>query len=185
MTFKKQFDSLCSPAKLYLVIKGIAILILFVQNLREPNAYKVGSYKIDLNHHNIIFFLVKIVIMLVWTFVLNKFCSKGYKGVAWFLVMIPFILFFVAIGLVVVAGQKKPKRAATRPQGGRYMQQPMYQQQAPTTYQLPPNAYSAPREARGPPAVPVRTQQATYGGLPNDSKGRVQDRYAYSQMPQA
>ena len=109
MSLSQRYNSLCPPAKLYFVIQSIAILLLFVQNLRDTHHYRIGSYKIPLNHHNIYYFLVKIAVLLFWTWMLSKLCSKQYEGVAWFLVLIPFILFFVAIGMLVVSGLHKSK----------------------------------------------------------------------------
>ena len=168
MTFKQQYNSLCSPAKLYLVISGVSILLLFIQNLHQPNHYQVGSYKIPLQHHNIIYFLIKIAIIAFWTWVLNKFCSKGYKGVAWFLVVVPYILFFVGIGLVVVSGMKKKPTQAHVVQPVYvhppvYAQQPVYQQAAPAGPQRPLYGregpiyatQAAPASAPPPPSPPA------------------------------
>jgi hypothetical protein len=47
-------------------------------------------------------FLVKIVYILFWTWILNLICKDGHTGIAWFLVLIPFILLFVIMGLVMV-----------------------------------------------------------------------------------
>ena len=130
MALKQKYNSLCPPAKLYLVMSGISVLLLFIQNLRKPNHYTVGSYQIPLNHHNVWFFIVKVLAVTFWTWALNKFCSKGYTGVAWFLVLIPFILFFVAIGFVVVTGMKGGG-SSTGPQITNY--QPVYMRQPPPT----------------------------------------------------
>lgn len=127
MTLSQTYNSLCPPAKLYLVIQSVAILLLFIQNLRDTHNYTVGSYKIPLGHHNVYYFLVKIFVLAAWTWILNKLCTKHYEGVAWFLVLIPFILFFVGIGMVVVSGLHKSKQIG--PQATNY--QPVYMQQAP------------------------------------------------------
>jgi hypothetical protein len=127
MTLRQTYNSLCSPAKLYLVMQSVAILLLFVQNLRDTRHYRVGSYKIPLSHHNVLYFIVKVAVLVFWTWALNKFCSKGYKGVAWFLVLIPFILFFVAIGMLVVSGHHKSKNLSQKTN-----YQPIYMHNAPT-----------------------------------------------------
>ncbi len=127
MTLSQTYNALCSPAKLYFVIQAVAILLLFIQNLRDTNHYRVGSYKIPLGHHNIYYFLVKITVLLFWTWMLNKLCTKQYEGVAWFLVLIPFILFFVGIGMVVVSGLNKSKEMVV----GATKYQPVFMRQAP------------------------------------------------------
>jgi hypothetical protein len=47
-------------------------------------------------------FLVKIIYVLFWTWILNLICKDGHKEIAWFLVLIPFILLFVIMGLVMI-----------------------------------------------------------------------------------
>ena len=106
MNFTKTFDSLCSPAKLYVGLSALSILVLFLQNLQDPSSYRVGAYKVPLKHHNFVYFVLKLVYIVVWTFILNKLCRSGYKNISWFLVLLPFILFFVLIGLAVLVGMK-------------------------------------------------------------------------------
>ena len=114
MNFKKRYAALCSPAKLYLVITGITYVLLFIQNIRHPKHLTIGSYSIPLDHHNVVYFLIKFAIIVGWTWLLNKICNKGYTNLSWFLVIIPYILMFVAIGLVVVTGMDKHKQKVTR-----------------------------------------------------------------------
>lgn len=161
MTIKQQFNALCPPAKLYLVITCISILAIWIQNLREPNTYKVGSYKIPLHHHNVLFFIIKIVGMALWTWFLQFMCRKGYKGVSWFMVIIPYIIFFVMIGVVVVTGMQK-RRVARQPvyQQPIYSQPPIVYQQRPVYQQAP--TYNIPPQMMGPPTMPTRPQQIPF-----------------------
>ena len=146
MNLKQRYAALCSPAKLYLVITGITYILLFVQNIRHPNNFTIGSYSIPLEHHNVIYFIVKLIVIIGWTWLLQKICGKGYTSMSWFLVLIPYILMFVAIGFIVVTGMDKHKRLNNR-RG--YYQQP-YMYAAPTYYSVPqsPTYYS-------PPVVPM------------------------------
>ena len=54
-------------------------------------------------------FIVKIIYILFWTWVLNLMCKDGHSGIAWFLVLLPFILLFVIMGMVMMY-QKKNKK---------------------------------------------------------------------------
>jgi len=45
---------------------------------------------------------MKVLYILFWTWVLNLMCKGGYKNVAWFLVLLPFVLFFVVLGLYIL-----------------------------------------------------------------------------------
>ena len=50
----------------------------------------------------LIVFVFKILYLLIWTIILNSLCIAGYKKLSWFLVLIPFILFFIGIGLLMI-----------------------------------------------------------------------------------
>jgi uncharacterized membrane protein YdjX (TVP38/TMEM64 family) len=113
---EKSVEKLCTPAQVYLAMSVLSILVIFFQNIRAPNSYQVGMYKIPLQHHNYLFFIGKIIYVVVWTFLLNKLCSKGWKGVSWFLVLLPFIMFFVLIGVVMAVGGQQALRKIKRKQ---------------------------------------------------------------------
>ena len=102
--FKKHFNSLCKPAQIYLAISCISILILFMQNVGDPHKYRIGSYQTRAITHNVSYFIVQIIYVAAWTWILNKLCSGGYSGVSWFLILLPFIGFFIMIGLLVLLG---------------------------------------------------------------------------------
>ena len=99
----KMYNKLCSPAQLYFVLSSLSILALLIQNFSEPRKYKVGRYSVNLKHNNLLFFVFKIMYMLVWTFLLNQLCKYGYGSISWFLVLLPFILMFVLIGVLILA----------------------------------------------------------------------------------
>ena len=99
----KLFNSLCAPAQLYLVLSTLSILALLIQNLSQPRLYKVGRFTVKLNHNNMLLFAFKILYVLVWTLLLNQLCRYGYGNISWFLVLLPFIMMFVLIGLVIIA----------------------------------------------------------------------------------
>jgi hypothetical protein len=70
----KSFDDLCSPAKLYFVLSVIACLAALI------NGLKFGQVMINL------------IIAFAWTAVLSWICGKGFTGVSWFLVLVPYII---------------------------------------------------------------------------------------------
>ena len=87
---------LCTPASVYLVLSVIAIAIMFFQNIGSENIYCLGTYQCDVSSVSLIF-IIKILYVLFWTWVLNLICRAGYSFVSWFLVLFPFILFFILI----------------------------------------------------------------------------------------
>lgn len=88
--------NLCSPALFYLVISMIAIFTMVVQNAyTSPDIYCLGNFTCSANKTIII--LTSIIYALFWTWILNIICSAGATYVSWFLVLLPFLLFFVAL----------------------------------------------------------------------------------------
>lgn len=81
-----KFDLLCDPAKLYISLVLISVVFSLYNGLQVMSA------------------IVQVLFALFWTFVLNWICQKGYKGVSWFLVLLPFILMvLVYLGIMTNA----------------------------------------------------------------------------------
>ena len=86
-----EFSKYCSPAQLYLVLGAISIIMGFLKN------YGVWTL------------LTKAVFLVLWAWVLNWLCSKGFKAISWILVLLPFIMvlftyFFIKDVVVVKEG---------------------------------------------------------------------------------
>jgi hypothetical protein len=91
---------LCPPALVYLVISFIAIFIMFFQNIGSRKIYCLGTSTCNVSDVYIIF-IIKILYVLFWTWVLNLICKSGYEPMSWFLVLFPFLLFFIMIAMMV------------------------------------------------------------------------------------
>lgn len=102
MVLLKNFRSYCTPVRVYLLISLFSILGLLSQNISESHKYHVGKYSCNLEHNNLIFFVFKVVYIVIWTFILQELCKSGYKNISWFFVLFPFISFFVIIGLFLL-----------------------------------------------------------------------------------
>ena len=74
----KEFSQLCTPAKLYLVIAIISILIALF------------------NHFNFIAVAINLIFTIVWTLILSCLCDKGFTYLSWFLVLFPYFLILLA-----------------------------------------------------------------------------------------
>lgn len=92
--------NLCSPAKFYLVVSFITILVMALQNYNNVDVYCLGNYSCNVNTAFI--FVIKIIYVLFWTWVLNIICSSGGKNIAWFLVLLPYIILFILLSLLMV-----------------------------------------------------------------------------------
>ena len=116
--------NLCTPATIYLVLSAIGIIMIAFQNYgMSPNMYCVGNVRCPVQS-NAPIFIMKILYVAFWTFVLNTLCNYGYNQLAWFLLLLPFILFFVFVFMI---GSILNKRTTTVPTTA---SSPFYQQQA-------------------------------------------------------
>ena len=97
----KRLKELCNPALFYFIISVIALVVSALQNVGRKNTYVLGGLTRRVPNTALVF-LVKIVYILFWTWILNLICKDGHTGIAWFLVLIPFILLFVIMGMVLV-----------------------------------------------------------------------------------
>jgi hypothetical protein len=74
-----KISSLCSPAFIYIIISVIILLVTLFKSF------------------NITETVISLFFILLWTWVLNYFCTKGYKIVSW-LILIS-MLTFLSFGL--------------------------------------------------------------------------------------
>jgi len=75
----KDFEKLCSPAKLYFAVAIITMII--------------GLF----SGFHMMAIVGKLVFALLFTFLLNWLCSKGYKSLSWFLVLLPYVLLLMGM----------------------------------------------------------------------------------------
>jgi hypothetical protein len=98
---KFDIKKLCTPAYVYLVISTISIVLMIIQNAGNTNTYCLGNYACVVENTAWVF-AGKAFYVILWTYVLNLICSYGYRNISWFLVLFPFILFFILIGLFML-----------------------------------------------------------------------------------
>lgn len=102
MKLIKRFSKLCTPAMLYFVLSIISLLLMALQNLNgDHHRYCLGSYSCEVESMPGIFIL-KLIYILFFTWVLNLICKAGYTSISWFLVLLPFIMLFVLIGIMLI-----------------------------------------------------------------------------------
>jgi len=74
-------SNLCSPAFVYFVIAILGVLITIGKN-------------------GIISGFISLLFILFYTWGLNYLCKKGYKGISWFILFLPFIFGFLVIASI-------------------------------------------------------------------------------------
>lgn len=92
---------LCTPSYVYLVISVVFLLLSMFQNYGNKDMYCLG-YKSCVVPDTSIIFIVQFLYVLFWTWMLNLMCKAGATPVAWFLVLLPFVLMFVMISLLMI-----------------------------------------------------------------------------------
>jgi len=88
--------NLCTPAYIYLVISLFAFFIIMIQNAYNSNTYCMGNYSCDTNNLYLIFF-VKLIYIMVWTWILNLICNAGAPILSWILLLFPLLFMFIFI----------------------------------------------------------------------------------------
>ena len=101
MAFPTSLKELCTPASLYFIISMIGLFVILMQNLGYSDSYHIGSFSCRVPSTTVVF-IAKLIYVLFWTYVLNLICKDGHVGVSWLLVLLPWLLLFVMIGLLMI-----------------------------------------------------------------------------------
>ena len=92
---------LCTPSFIYFLVSVLSFALIMLQNLGNTNTYCIGSYSC-----NVISTFFALVIqagyILFWTWILDLMCKAGYGEIAWFVLLLPIILFFIIFGILVL-----------------------------------------------------------------------------------
>ena len=98
MNLQKSIQKLCYPSYIYFVLSVIVFIAMMIQNVGNTNVYCVGSLSCNVEN-NIYIFVMNAIYILIWTIILDSLCKNGYKELSWFLVLFPFILFFLLLAM--------------------------------------------------------------------------------------
>ena len=71
-----KISELCTPAMIYFLFSVISLVM---------SAF---------THFNMMSIIIKVALLLIWTWLLNYLCRKGYVVVSWILILLPFIMMF-------------------------------------------------------------------------------------------
>lgn len=98
------FRHLCKPAMVYLAISVVALIAIAYQNMGMNNMYCMGNFSCYVPSTAAVIFSEALYI-LFWTWILHLMCRTGYASISWFMVVFPLVLFFVLIGLMMLASR--------------------------------------------------------------------------------
>lgn len=106
-----KIDELCRPAKFYLYISLVGIALSILQNCQsfDNSKYRCGSFSANVPSVMLIF-AFKLLYIAFWVYVINLICRDNSKRLAWLLVLFPFILIFVILGILMLTGGKQNER---------------------------------------------------------------------------
>ena len=99
--FPKSLKELCTPSLIYFVISVIALVLVLFQNLGNTNSYHVGSFSCRVPSTAAVF-IVKLIYILFWTYILNLICKDGHTTLSWLLILLPWLLLFVIMGILML-----------------------------------------------------------------------------------
>jgi H+/Cl- antiporter ClcA len=102
MTLTSYLRSLCTPAYVYLCIGAISILATIIQNIGDQSRLCVGNFECEVEHVGFVL-VAQGLYVAFWTFVLSSICKAGHRRVAWFLVLIPFILGAILLAMFMIS----------------------------------------------------------------------------------
>jgi hypothetical protein len=100
---RQLYGTLCKPAQFYLVISIVAFVLMAIQNLGATSSFTLGNYSTPHSNPALILFFNALYIAL-WTWMLNVICRLN-PNISWFIVLLPFILFFIGVMLVLFKGK--------------------------------------------------------------------------------
>lgn len=94
--------NLCPPAMLYFLLSITAIIVISLQNLSSGSQYCVGTqFCASTPQLTTSIFMIKLLYVLVWTWIINILCENGLGILSWVLVLIPILLMFIFMALFV------------------------------------------------------------------------------------
>lgn len=103
---------LCTPALVYLIFSLLFTITAMVQNAEYTNKICIGRVECNVKSTPAMF-IIEILWVVFWTWILSMLCKNGHSSLAWFLVLLPFIVMFIMLVAFAdaVAGNEKAMRA--------------------------------------------------------------------------
>ena len=77
----KSITTFCTPAKVYLILAATGFIASLFNNI------------------NIVQVLSSLILIPLWTVLLNWLCSQGFTELSWFLVILKYFVFFALMSL--------------------------------------------------------------------------------------
>ena len=109
------FDKLCPPAQIYLIVSVIMLVLSYFGlsaisqqlEIHQSSSPLLQSLNFTYQKDSRTSYVVQGVLILLWTWVLSYLCRKGYTSLSWFLVLLPWVLMFLAFFVYILEMIKK------------------------------------------------------------------------------
>ena len=109
------FDKLCTPAQIYLIVSVVMLVLSYFGlsaisqqlNMHQSSSPLLQTLNFTYQKDSRTSYVVQGVFILLWTWVLSYICRKGYTSLSWFLVLLPWVLMFLAFFVYIIETIKK------------------------------------------------------------------------------
>jgi hypothetical protein len=107
MKLVKTLKELCTPAFIYFMLSMFTLIVIVIQNIMKNGEFCVGYLSCpSSNMMKVMVLSVEILYIVFWTWILTLICKSGYKSIAWAIVLFPFVLMFLLLGLFILRGNQ-------------------------------------------------------------------------------
>ena len=104
------FDKLCTPAQIYLIISFVLVILSYFGlnavsqqiTLNQSNNSFLQSLNFTYQKDTKTSYVVQVLFIVLWTWVLSYLCRKGFSNLSWFLVLLPWVLMFLAFFVYIL-----------------------------------------------------------------------------------
>jgi len=104
------FDKLCPPAQIYLIVSVIMLVLSYFGlssisqqlEMHQSGSPLLQSLNFTYQKDSRTSYVVQGVLIILWTWLLSYFCRNGYTSLSWFLVLLPWLLMFMAFFVYVI-----------------------------------------------------------------------------------
>lgn len=104
------FDKLCPPAQIYLIVSVVMMVLSYFglsaisQQLQahRSSSPMLQSLNFTYQKDSRTSYVVQGVFIILWTWVLSYLCTKGYTSLSWFLILLPWVLMFLAFFVYIL-----------------------------------------------------------------------------------
>ena len=109
------FNNLCTPAQIYLIISFILMILSYFGlnaisqqfTLNQSNNSFLQSLNFTYQKDARTSYVIQAVFIVLWTWVLSYLCNKGFSNLSWFLVLLPWVLMFLAFFVYIIETVKR------------------------------------------------------------------------------